>query len=281
MGGAGMSTPLSTAGTADAPIVFLHIPKTAGQTIHSELERLVGQAAISPVRVHTQVPSSAAQMPPGYGLYSGHLDWEKLDDLPTPRFTFTVVRDPLERIASFYFYLRREALKMSRQELNSPQRTGMRLALQRTADDYFFAGDASWKTFINDHYNNVYCTYFATRKIRGWQYIKHLDGGSLLRLAMAGVQSIDKVYSTEDLSLLETDIAACTGQRINISQRYLNAGPDADTGPRWPKLRACFEQDKNLAKIRNFVRVDQRLLDALNATGRERFERQHKVSQSC
>ncbi|WP_430450438.1 hypothetical protein [Rhodophyticola sp.] len=68
--------------STDTTIVFLHIPKTAGQTIHSELARVVGAKAVSPVRVHTQAARGVAQMPPGYRLYSGHIDWEALDTLP-------------------------------------------------------------------------------------------------------------------------------------------------------------------------------------------------------
>lgn len=251
------------AGTPARPIVFLHIPKTAGQTIHSELERIVGTRETSPVRVHTQVDSGAAQFPPGHALYSGHIDWTHIDALPAPRFTFTVLRDPLERIASFYFYLLREAEKLGPDELQSPARTGMRMALTRSADDYFFGGDAGWQRFIRDHYDNVYCTYFATRKIRGWKDVAGLERPALFGLAKQGAQAIDRIYSVADLSRLEADIATCTGKPIKVANQYVNAGPDAKGALRWPKLRATFEKDNSINKLRRFTGLDQRLMQRL------------------
>jgi hypothetical protein len=107
-----------------ANIVFLHIPKTAGQTIHTALCNAVGPEAVSPIRVHTQVADGPSQFPPGYRLYSGHLDWEAIERVPKPRFVFTVLRDPLERLASFYFYIRRQAERISLDELAKPNRIG-------------------------------------------------------------------------------------------------------------------------------------------------------------
>lgn len=68
------------------PIVFLHIPKTAGQAIHNGLITAVGgREHVSPVRIHTQ---SADQYPAGYRLYSGHLDWDHIDRIGPDRFSF-------------------------------------------------------------------------------------------------------------------------------------------------------------------------------------------------
>jgi sulfotransferase famil protein len=254
-------------GTPDAPIVFLHIPKTAGQTIHSELARVVGDDAVSPVRVHTQAKAGTAQMPAGFGLYSGHIDWEALDTLPQRRFVFTVLRDPLERIASFYFYLLREAEGVSAQDLQRPERTGLRMITTRSADDYFFGGDQPWQRFVHDHYCNVYCAYFATRKMRGWTEIADLEHPDVLRRAMAGTSALDAIYGLGNLDALEDEVARRTGQRIRIADRYVNAGPDAGARAapalRWPALRERFEHDRTAARILRFVQLDQRLMTRL------------------
>merc|ERR1711969_313057 len=145
-----------TALAAQSPIVFLHIPKTAGQTIHNALAAMVGGRHVSPIRTHTQAPGDAPQMPAGYALYSGHIDWTELETLPGGRFTFTVLRDPRERIASFYFFLLKEAEALDRDALERPQNYGKKLILQRSADDYFFGGPAGFNAFILDHYDNFY-----------------------------------------------------------------------------------------------------------------------------
>ncbi|TNF60308.1 MAG: hypothetical protein EP307_08830, partial [Rhodobacteraceae bacterium] len=179
------------------PVVFLHVPKTAGQTIHSELVRLVGGPAfVSPVRVHTQA-AETAQMPTGYRLYSGHIDWIGLDLLPRHSFVFSVLRDPRERIASFYFYLLREARAMDRATLDLPQNLGKRMILDRSADDYFFGGDDDWQRFVLDHYDNFYCSYFATRRMRGHALLDSLSDAEILKRAQGGLDRLTAVYSTD------------------------------------------------------------------------------------
>ena len=82
------------------PIVFLHIPKTAGQTIHFALAEMVGARNVSPIRVNGQAVDHCT-LPPGYLLHSGHIDWTNLDSVEGNPFVFTVLRDPAERIGSF------------------------------------------------------------------------------------------------------------------------------------------------------------------------------------
>ncbi|MDA9019754.1 sulfotransferase family protein [Flavimaricola sp.] len=91
------------------PIVHLHMPKTAGQAIHHELTRCVGKRSFSPIRVHSAVPNGTTNLPQCYLLHSGHIDGLDIDTLPPDRFVFSVLRDPLERIASFYFCIFKEA----------------------------------------------------------------------------------------------------------------------------------------------------------------------------
>lgn len=243
-------------------IVFLHIPKTAGQSVHAAIAGAVGEEQVSPVRVHSQAGPGAAQLPPGYRLYSGHIDWDALDSLPPNRFVFSVLRAPLERIASFYFYLRSEAERLSPEELARPERTGMRRILEMDAEGYFFSGDRTWQSFIRDHYDNTYCTYFATRKMRGSGEIAMLNEAEILARAEAGARSLDAIYSVEDLIALERDLEPVLGRRPRIAGRVINAGPG---GPalRWPKLRALIEEPENLARLEGFAARDRALMARL------------------
>ncbi|MGR3710341.1 MAG: sulfotransferase family 2 domain-containing protein [Alterinioella nitratireducens] len=248
------------------PIIFLHIPKTAGQTIHSELTRMAGPARVSPIRVHSQAPDAAGQFPPGYDVYSGHLDWTELETLPEERFTFTVLRDPRERIASFYFYLLKEAATLSKAALQRPENTGKRRISTQSADAYFFAGPPPWRRFIHDHYDNVYCSYLATRKIRGWQQMKGLDPAARVAAAQANLPLIDRIYSTRGLDRLENDIEARTGKRLSLVGKYVNKGNYGDHEPRWPKLLARMESDANIARLQGFVAADEMLIADLDLT---------------
>lgn len=246
------------------PIVFLHIPKTAGQTIHNELARMVGKRAVSPIRVHSQVGPGEPQMPAGYGLYSGHLDWTEIDTLPEDKFIFTVLRDPGERIASFYFYLLKEAQRLTEDELALPHNTGKKKIRNMSADDYFFGGDGAWQTFIHDHYNNFYCTYFATRKMRGYPEVRDLPHDELIARAQKGLKAVDRVYSTSDLVALEQDIDKIFGKKIRVAGNYHNTGGHDQGELRWPKLLERFESDDSVLRLEQFVTEDELLMDSLD-----------------
>lgn len=247
------------------PVAFLHIPKTAGQTIHHELARVIGPDRVSPVRLHTQVRPGAPQMPPGYLLYSGHLDWTETDTLPPERFIFTVLRDPRERIASFYFFLRAEAEAMSPAEL--ALRTGKRMILTRSTDDYFFAGDTRWQSFVLDHYDNFYVTYLGSRRMRGRSVLADLAPQARIARAQDNARLIDRIYSTTGLAALEADAARELGLQISVAGRRANAGPGAPGQARWPDLMARIESDANRRRLEDFAAQDAELLALL---GRER-----------
>jgi hypothetical protein len=85
------------------------MPKTACQTIHHELTHCMGKRNVSPIRVHSTVSNGTTNLPLCHLLHSGHIDWLDIDTLPPDRFVFSVLRDPLERIASFYFCIFKEA----------------------------------------------------------------------------------------------------------------------------------------------------------------------------
>lgn len=247
----------------DAPIVFLHIPKTAGQTIHSELARVVGRQAVSPVRVHTEAGPGAAQLPPGYRLYSGHIDWEALDTLPAPRFVFTVLRDPLERIASFYFYLRRQAGALSADELASPARTGMRMALEHGPDAYFFGGPPQWRRFIDDHYHSTYCAYLATRRLRGYASVSDWPCDRLVDRAVTAARGLDGVYTVDGLGRLERDMRDRLGVELHLAGRFVNASPGRRDSSQWARLEAMLERDESRDRLRRFALADRMLMARL------------------
>lgn len=244
-------------------IVFLHIPKTAGQNVHNAIAARFSPGEVSPVRVHTQ-PADGRQMPPGYKFYSGHIDWTEVDELPTNRFVFTILRDPRERIASFYFYLRKEAEALSNEALKRPENTGKRLILEWSADDYFFGGDRMWSEFILDHYDNFYCHYLATRKMRGRSTIATLSTSDLIDRAKAGASEIDTIYSLTALEALEQDLAKVLGGTVRLANRVQNQGPIAQKQLRWPKLLERFESDALARRLERFVIHDEKLMHVLN-----------------
>ena len=249
--------------TSAPPIVFLHIPKTAGQSVHNELVRAVGQPAVSPVRVHTQSSTPEGQLPDGYQLYSGHIDWTALDQIPKPRFVFSVLRDPRERIASFYFYLLKEARLLDADALSAPQNAGKRAILESSADEYFFGGDEAWQAFILDHYDNFYCRYFGTKRIRSGPDFAAKPERRKLRGALRNLHKIDWIYSVENLTALEDDLRTLYGFELDLTNTHNNVGDRPISELRWPRLLARFENDANQARLEEFIKLDVALMQHL------------------
>lgn len=246
-----------------APIIFLHIPKTAGQTVHNSLSRMVKARRVSPIRVHTQTHLPKDQFPPGYSLYSGHLDWHETDHLPQARFVFTVLRDPGERIASFYYYLQRQAAALSREALDLPHNIGFKRALEWAPDDYFFGGDDAWQTFVRSHYDNFYCTYFATRRMLGWGATLSESPAKLLANARAGLGILDRVYSTNHMSAMEADFQHRYDHHLSIADRFDNSSGEPSDTLRWPRLLASFQSDLAADRMHHFTSLDQQLTQSI------------------
>lgn len=243
-------------------IVFLHIPKTAGQTVHNALAEAVGRDAVSPVRVHTQAAADA-QMPAGYRLYSGHLDWTGLGDLPPDTFVFSILRDPRERIASFYFFLRKEAEALSEADLTRPENLGKLRVLTWSADAYFFGGDANWQRFIRDHYDNFYCSYFATRKMRGRGDLAGLTPDEVLSRALSGAEELDAIYEISGLEALDRDLSALLKRPVRASGVVQNAGPLDRNLRRWPRLLEAFEDPASAERLAGYASLDDRFMQRL------------------
>lgn len=248
-----------------APLVFLHIPKTAGQTIHEELAHAVGTEAVSPIRLHSQVAPGAAQMPAGYSLYSGHIDWIETDTLPPEKFVFTVLRDPFERLASYYLYVLKIARDRAEEVLEpspSPHLRGLRRILTMSAEEYFFGGDDEWQSFIRAHYDNFYTSYFATRRMLGWQAVQDLDEEDALQAALANAPLIDRIYSIRDLGALEADMAD-RGLEIAVTDKFRRATDEAHGDRRWPILAERFDSDAGIRRLETYALRDELLLSEL------------------
>ena len=236
-------------------IVFLHIPKTAGQSVHAELSRIYGKLRTSPIRVHNQAGQNQ-QFPVGFDLYSGHLDWHYPTQLGENVFSFTILREPYERIASFYFYLLEKAHHASESMLSSPEHTGLRRVKNWTLDDYFFGGDVAWQNFIKDHYDNFYCRYMATGRVRGAIQTAGISKDALIERAINRARTLTRIYQLSNLNYLEEDIYTLTGHKVFIQDTRVNAGPKAIRRTRWQDLMALTNDETTQTRLEAFANTD-------------------------
>jgi hypothetical protein len=250
-------------------VIFLHLPKTAGQSVHLFLERLFGKTAVAPARVNEQLIRMSITDVRRYRVFSGHLDWALLDCVKEPCFTFTVLRDPIDRILSFYFYLRSEALKLSVEELSSPQRQGLHAALNLSCDEYFTAGKVPLRAFLDNHYDNFYAYFFAGRTYNARQQLfgqKQIDAtftdDKIVEMALSNLALLDGLYPIDRLDLLEKDLRAIAGASAEAPSSQIprvNRGNDKTSHQRMDDLRKLGATEITFQRLRQMTILDEKI----------------------
>ncbi len=91
--------------------VFIHIPKTAGVSLRSRLERSLAPHSVSPHSNAFAMTEEEAAPLRSYRVISGHISWIDVQRFFPDRKKFTFLRDPLDRCVSWYFFLRRIPLE--------------------------------------------------------------------------------------------------------------------------------------------------------------------------
>lgn len=151
-----------------------------------------------------------------YRLFAGHIDWARLDQIEGDCFTFSVLRQPQERLVSYYFYLRAEASKLDPTSLAKPNRQGEKAALMLSPDEFFCEGGSpEVRNHLDTHFDNFYSHYFAERSFDTRRHIKAgktILEAELLARAQHNLGRLDGLYSVGDLTLLQKDIIAACGQ---------------------------------------------------------------------
>jgi hypothetical protein len=247
-------------------IVFLHIPKTAGQSIHAALVDACGETAVCPARVNEHLLKMSIPQLNQYQVFSGHLDWALLDCIEGPKYVFTVLREPKDRILSFYFYLRDQAAKMPREQLNRSEHQGMRAALDLSPQDYFLGGEPHLRHFLDDHYDNFYTYYFAGRRYQSrGQLVGLIKRGEMsrsevLRMAQENMARLDDVFVISQLSEVASKIRRLSGSAAQSAQEYrVNVNRSITPSDRERRLRSLGANDETFRRIEEFCELDRHL----------------------
>lgn len=245
-------------------VVFLHIPKTAGQSIHTALVNAYGEDVICPARVNEHLYKMGINELNRYQVFSGHLDWSLLDCVKGPKYVFTVLREPEDRILSFYFYLREEALKLSQDGLiaNKP---GKQAILEMTPNEYF-CGKNKFRNFLDDHYDNFYTYYFANRGFQGRSRLIGLirkgalsyDG--LKDLAKENMSTLSDVFTIDEMDKVFDKIREISGQQIMDNNSYrVNVNTAVAKKQRGEIIESLGADFQVFEKIKSFCEFDNLL----------------------
>ncbi len=194
---------------------FLHLHKTAGTSVRAFLERFFRPEEICPAGFRHEFRALDRDQLATYRMFAGHLDWEDLDQVGGPSFTFTVLREPRERLLSYYFFLRAEAVRIARED-PAQVNEAARAALAFAPDDFFCAGGPpSVRRNIDNHLDNHYAHYFARRsaRLRYRSLDSAIADSELVAMARRNLDRLDGVFATERLRPLKWAVIARFGGR--------------------------------------------------------------------
>ena len=168
--------------TALKPALFLHIQKTAGTAIFQMALKHYGYGnLISHGDYMGHIPQDAAHVP----FVSGHFGYDFARALMPGRYSFTFLRDPIERVLSLYYFCR---------EQDPNQFSTYKLAHELDLDDYLLAGLDGSSSVIRAHiWNNqvwqLACGFGNLQKRQSLDY----DKNELLELAISHVQEFSYI----------------------------------------------------------------------------------------
>lgn len=109
------------------PSLFLHIQKTAGTSVVNTVQQYYGNSVICHLDYHPHKPTEFCQT----GFVSGHFGYDYAHKLMKSRYCFTFLRDPAERVLSFYYFCLRS---------NPKDYTVYKMAQEQNIDDFLDAG---------------------------------------------------------------------------------------------------------------------------------------------
>lgn len=181
-------------------IVFLHIMKTAGSSLRARLEQLAGDEPVWR-RESDGLPGAASQaeLAP-YRVVMGHFTIRDALHVPPPRRIFTVLREPMARLVSYYHFMHRH-----RAEVVAERRMERaRIARECSLEDYL----AQDSPTVRDGLQNVMTRTLAgdfrlvgrDRYAEPWQPdAEAITGAELLAIALRNLFALDYVAFVERL----------------------------------------------------------------------------------
>jgi Sulfotransferase family len=237
-------------------LVFVHLPKTGGTTLHHHFSAHFTPDEICPVRSPGLQRYTVAELAQ-WRYFSGHFNADEIKRIPGPVFIVTVLRNPIERLLShYYFWKRHTAQYIERLQLRGPKHTrdGTLLDFLRSTEPTVFAGA-----------NNR-----MARQLAG-QIIKRPGGGAMLDEAedIRGMTDLQIVHrALENLLSFDVfgDISKLKEIYSTVAETFLMAPLDDlarlntrdqiddERGP-WveelitPEIRALLQDNTRLDRI--------------------------------
>jgi hypothetical protein len=240
----------------DLRLVFVHLPKTGGTTLHHHFSAHFRPEEICPERFSNLQSYSPDELM-RWRFFSGHFNADEIKRIPGPVYTVTVLRNPIERLLShYYFWKRHTAQYIERLNLRGPQ-----LTRSGTLTEFLRSTEPAVWTACNNR---------ITRQLAG-QVQAQRGGGSILdwqgnntgmtdlqivRRALDNLLSFDLVEDVSQLDKVYAIVAQIFGMPALPELARLNTRDQVDDerGP-WveepvtPEIMALLQDNTRMDQI--------------------------------
>lgn len=241
-------------------IGYLHFPKCAGTSIFVEFKKLYKPEDFSDVR-------HDAPLAKGFSIYSGHFAASRLTELSLDH-TFTVVRDPFDRLVSAYRFLRSHSQDFALEQ-------GLDLALKARSlsiEAFCNLPDVSRSPYFNNPYVQMLC---RESLLPRWERKAPLDYPEAdpkkvnVDAALSAIERLNlQVFEFDQLGKLQDALGAWTHSTpslglLNVTgQRHCYDGRFEETIP-FAAFSEARDRLLNTPHIRMLLEKDFELIGAL------------------
>lgn len=234
------------------PALFLHLQKTAGTSIVVSARKHYGKRNVSSHGDFVgKDPMNLVDTP----FVSGHFGFGFAEQLMNGRYSFTFLRDPVERVISHYYFCR--------------TRDPSQYRIYQLAAQYDLAGfvaASKEEGLVGDHIWNIQARYLAGQEGSPKIGPGSLPGEELLRLAVLNSQRFSHVGFTETFD--QDAKVICTALGFGRWARPGRANVTAGR-PKAPDLPSGVVE-----MIKEITEIDQRLYETLWNSRKERDHEQ-------
>ena len=180
--------------------VFLHLPKTGGTTLHHHFSTHFTPEETCPERfsnLQSYSPDELGQ----WRFFSGHFNADEIRRIPRPLFIVTVLRDPIERLLSnYYFWKRHKADYIEQLGSAALQITKAGTLLDFLSNDHphIFPTATNWMT--SQLAGAVFATPDGYALMRDGEQIGWLSEAQLFSRALRNLLSFDVIGDISQLA---------------------------------------------------------------------------------
>ncbi len=237
------------------PLVFLHLMKCAGTSIHASLQSLFDPDSFCPERFHLGVTrGEPAEDLSRYQVFSGHFDALDLPHFPAESQVFTSLRDPLDRALShFDFWRSHDASYLEQAGL-----LGTLAAVEMTAMEFFNSDGGDFRNNFDNYY---------VRSLSG----ARRDGRSLegreeehFELAVATLGSFAHIGQTSNVDATIDWVAELSGlSPAGAARPQMNRFNSWDGNPLLHRVEPTPRTPELVALVEERLVLDRRLMAAV------------------